>query len=72
MKARTNVSIDSVMLEKAKSYNIQLSALFEGALRDRLRQCAAQAWLEESRDAIEAYNTTIEANGTFSDSVRTF
>ncbi len=71
-KKPTNVSINSDLLEKAKSLNINLSATLERALTEQLRIRQRDQWLRENADAIQAYNQFVEANGTFSDSVRKF
>lgn len=71
-KKPTNVSINSDLLEKARSLNINLSATLEQALAEQLRSAQRAKWLSENKDAIIAYNQFVEANGTFSDSVRKF
>lgn len=72
LKKPTNVSINSDLLEKAKSLNINLSATLEHALAEQLRTERRAQWLRENADAIQAYNQFVETNGTFSDSVRKF
>ncbi|WP_337842463.1 type II toxin-antitoxin system CcdA family antitoxin [Rheinheimera sp.] len=71
-KKPTNVSINSDLLEKAKSLKINLSATLEQALVEQLRSAQREQWLSENAAAIEAYNEFVEDNGTFGDSVRTF
>lgn len=71
-KKPTNVSINSDLLQKAKSLNINLSATLEHALVEQLRNKEQAQWLRENADAIQAYNQFVETNGTFSDSVRKF
>jgi antitoxin CcdA len=71
-KKPTNVSINSDLLEKAKSHNINLSATLERALTEQLRIKQRDQWLRENDGAIQAYNQFVETNGTFSDSVRKF
>lgn len=71
-KKPTNVSINSDLLEKARSLNINLSDTLEQALAEQLRSAQRAKWLSENKDAIIAYNQFVEANGTFSDSVRKF
>lgn len=71
-KKPTNVSINSDLLEKARSLNINLSATLEQALAEQLRSAQCAKWLSENKDAIAAYNQFVETNGTFSDSVRKF
>ncbi len=71
-KARTNVSIDRELLEAARAQHIKISPLLEDALRARLAQDASARWLEENREAIEAYNAEVEDQGVFSDGLRSF
>lgn len=71
-KKPTNVSINSDLLQKAKSLNINLSATLEHALAEQLRSKEQAQWLRENADAIQTYNQFVETNGTFSDSVRKF
>jgi antitoxin CcdA len=71
-KRRTNVSIDSDLFEEARARGIQLSALLETAIREKLRQAASEQWLEENREAIMSYNRENHEHGVFSDSLRTF
>ncbi|MDO8272811.1 MAG: type II toxin-antitoxin system CcdA family antitoxin [Gammaproteobacteria bacterium] len=71
-KKPTNVSINSDLLEKARTLGINLSATLEQALAEQLRVEQRAQWLKENADAIKAYNKFVESNGTFSDSVRKF
>lgn len=71
-KRPTNLSINADLLAKARDLNINLSATLEHALAEVLRQRQREQWLAENRAAIEAYNQQIEANGTFSDGLRSF
>ena len=71
-KKPTNVSINSDLLEKARTLGINLSATLEQALAEQLRVEQRARWLQENAGAIKAYNEFVESNGTFSDSVRKF
>ncbi len=71
-KKPTNVSINSDLLEKARSLKINLSATLEHALAEQLRNEQRAEWLRVNADAIRAYNQHVETNGIFSDSVRKF
>ena len=62
-KRATNLTIDSVLLNEARSLNINLSATFEASLRDAVRARKAAAWLEENHAALEGYNVWVEKNG---------
>ena len=71
-KSRTNVSIDSELLAAARAQNIKISALLEDAIRARLASDASARWLEGNKAAIDAYNAQVEADGLFSDGLRSF
>lgn len=71
-KKPANLSINSDLLNRAKELNINLSALFEQALAQALKQRRQEQWLIENREAIAAYNDDVEKNGVFSDGLRSF
>ena len=71
-KKPTNLSINSDLLQKAKVMNINLSATLEQALTDLLLQKEREQWLQENKQAINQYNDFVEANGVFSDGLRSF
>ena len=71
-KRATNVSINQGLLEDAKALDINLSATLERALEAEVRARRRERWLEENREAIEAYNARIERDGMLSDYVRVF
>jgi antitoxin CcdA len=71
-KKSTNLSINSDLLRKAKDYHINLSKALEQCLVEMLLEEKRREWRKENRDAIEAYNSRIEADGVFSDGLRRF
>jgi antitoxin CcdA len=71
-KKATNVSINSDLLAKARELKINLSATLEEALAERVNASQRAQWRRENQAAIEAYNTLVEAQGTFSDTLRGF
>lgn len=71
-KKPTNVSINSDLLNQARSLKINLSATLEQALTEQLREQRRALWRQENAAAIQAYNEHVEEYGTFSDSVRKF
>lgn len=71
-KKPTNLSINSDLLKKTKALNINLSATFEQALREKLAETATNKWQKENKSAIEAYNNFVEDNGLFADEHRQF
>lgn len=71
-KKAANLSISSELLHQAKALHINLSATLERALAEAIRDKQRQQWLQENRQAIEDYNRRIEAEGCFSDNLRSF
>ena len=71
-KKATNLSVNSDLLNKAKKLKINLSATFEKALREIIQTKEKEQWIKSNQEAIEAYNKHVEANGVFSDGIRSF
>lgn len=71
-KKPTNLSINSDLLKKARDLEINLSAALEQALTSELKAKQAQQWLEQNRNAITAYNKSVDENGVFSNGLRSF
>lgn len=71
-KKPTNLSINSDLLNRARSLNINLSATLENSLKQILAEKRAEQWKLENRAAIQAYNDFVEENGCFSDDYRSF
>jgi antitoxin CcdA len=71
-KKAANLSVRADLLEEARAYKINLSQTLEAALLVELKREKERRWLEENRDAIDAYNRHVEAHGLFSDRFRTF
>lgn len=71
-KKPTNLSINSDLLKKAKALDINLSATLEQALTAQLKEKQAQLWLTQNKDAITAYNQSVDEQGVFSDGLRSF
>jgi antitoxin CcdA len=72
IKKATNVTINSDLLQKAKSYKINISKNFEAYLSEVVRKREEQQWLEENKSAIDAFNERVEKVGLFSDEHRRF
>jgi antitoxin CcdA len=71
-KKATNLSINSDLLKKAKSFKINLSKSFESYLNQLVREQEEKKWLEENAKAIESFNERVEKSGMFSDGLRRF
>jgi len=71
-KTAANLSLNSDLLKQARELDVNLSAVLEEALADVVRERMEQRWLEQNRQAIDAYNQHIEDAGVFSDDLRSF
>jgi antitoxin CcdA len=71
-KKAANLSINGDLLRRARALNLNLSRLLEARLAEVVRQAQREQWLEDSRAALEDYNTHIEREGAFSDGLRSF
>lgn len=71
-KKAANLSINSDLLKQARELDINLSAALEQALVQLVKQRQQERWLAENRQAIRAYNQSVEEHGTFSDNLRSF
>lgn len=71
-KKPTNLSINSDLLAKSRKMEINLSALLEAALTEKLKQAENEKWLARNKLAIAAYNKMVDEQGCFSDSTRDF
>jgi len=71
-KKAVNLSLDSDLLRQARDLGLNLSGVAEEALAYAVSARLAERWKEENREAIDAYNRRIEAEGVFSDGLRTF
>ena len=71
-KVATNLSVRADVVKEARALGLNLSEVFEAAVRDAVRRKRQEAWLEENRDAIESYNAAVARDGMFSDEWRKF
>jgi len=71
-KKATNLSINSDLLSRSRSLNINLSSTLEAALKQILAERKAEQWKLENREGIQAYNDFVKENGCFSDDYRSF
>jgi antitoxin CcdA len=72
LKKAANLSVRADLLEQAKAYKINLSQTLEAALAAEVKKHREAEWLEQNKEAIEAYNREIAEHGLFSDAFRTF
>ena len=71
-KRATNVSVRVDLLAAAREAGVNLSATLERALTEELAEGKRNAWRDENKEAIAAYNEFVEEHGAFSDDVRSF
>jgi|TARA_R110001599_G_scaffold91307_1_gene239855 antitoxin CcdA len=71
-KKATNLSLNSDLLNKARSLKINLSSTLEQALIVQVKNAQREAWINENKEAIDALNELSEKHGLFSDSFREF
>lgn len=71
-KKTANLTANADLLIEAKKMDINLSAVFEQALANAVRQKQGELWLAENQRAIQAYNEHVAQHGVFSDGLRDF
>jgi antitoxin CcdA len=71
-KKAANLSIDAELLKEAKTLGINISQFAEEKLAEEVRRRRWEAWRNENRAAIEAYNRHIERDGIFGEEYRRF
>lgn len=59
----TNLSLPSDMVEEARALGVNLSRAAEEGIAKALKAEREKRWKEENREAIEAANAWVEANG---------
>jgi antitoxin CcdA len=58
-----NLSIDSALIDEAKTLDINVSRACEEGLREQIRTEKSARWLEENQAAIEASNAYVAEHG---------
>ncbi len=71
-KKPTNLSINVDLLKQAREFDLNLSAVLEQALIERVTQQRRNRWLADNQDAINAYNDGVAEHGVFSEGLRSF
>ena len=59
----TNVSLRSDLIDEARRLDINISRACEHGLEEQVRASLRDRWLEENREALEAWNKWVEENG---------
>lgn len=71
-KQAVNLSVNSDLLKQARALKINLSKTLEDHLAELLLNEKRRAWKDDNREAMDAYNRRIAAQGVFSDGVKRF
>lgn len=66
LKKRTNVTLSADLLEQARELGINLSATFDIALKEAVREQRRKQFMEENQQAIDSCNAFTEEAGLFS------
>jgi antitoxin CcdA len=62
-KARANVTLDADLLAEARAFELNVSAIAEGALEAAVRAERARRWSVENAEAIELRRRWIDEHG---------
>jgi antitoxin CcdA len=68
----TSLNVNSDLLEKAQELGVDVATTLEEALASEVHKRQREAWLEENREAIEAYKDLVARDGVFSTGLRGF
>jgi len=71
-KTPTRLQVNSDLLDKAHELGVDLAATLEDALALEVHRRQRETWLEENREAIDAYNEHVAQHGVFSTGLRGF
>jgi antitoxin CcdA len=66
-KRAVNLFVDVELLEEARRLRINISETLERRLRTIVKAEQERRWLEDNREAIEAYNREVAEYGLLSD-----
>lgn len=66
VKKRTNVTLNAELLQQAKALGINLSATFDQALKEAVRDQQRKKFMEENQQAMDSCNAFTEEAGLFS------
>ena len=63
-KRPVNLTADADLVAEAKSFDFNMSRIFEDALQKAVLEERQRRWYQENRDSIDAYNARVERQGT--------
>lgn len=62
-KVRLNLYVDETVVREAREGGLNISRFLEEQLARHAQSTRAQRWLEENREAIDAYNKRVVRDG---------
>ena len=62
-KKPVNLSVNSDLLRQAKELKVNVSQVLEVALASQVKRLREAQWLEDNKEAIDAYNRHVEEHG---------
>ena len=69
-KKATTLSINSDLLAKVKELDINISAVLQETLEQKLVEEKEKRWKKENKEAIKSYNKYVEKHGVFGEEFR--
>lgn len=72
VKRAVNLTVNQDLLAEARELKINLSQVFEKAIKEISQKLRREKWLKENKSAMEAYNRFVENHGVFGDEFRSF
>ena len=59
----TNVSLDASLVEEAKKLGVSISQASNRGLEEAVKKARRERWLEENKEALDAYNDYVAEHG---------
>ena len=72
MRARVNLTVEEEIVREARDYDLNLSRIAEDALRHAVKLERNRRWVEENREALDAYGREVEEHGLPLEDLRMF
>lgn len=72
LKKAVNLSVNKKLLAEERALKINLSAILEQALTEKIREEKRKQWLQDNQQAIDTCNELADKNGLFTDKHRIF
>jgi len=72
VRRATNVTLPVELVAQAKALQVNVSQACENGLSRSVAEARRARWLDENKEAIEAYNERIERDGTILNRYRRF